>query len=255
MTERLCSPPTLVLLLALVAAPVSHAQNEAPVPDPVIADAEGLESVPEELSAEGDVDPEEERQRQIDQNYRETIGIYRGVLENEGAELANLDLRIAANEKMLAEYRTQRREAEDERRQLNVGFDRQVLELREAAQRGEIAAELLDRLLDEKRQARQLRDEELHSDIVFYSQEIDRLGGIARELKSRHQILSLTHRYSSSAAPQEERPSTPPSVIDQLQTKYRRVSGFESRSVMHDAPRIEPWATQLRGGPANEPRR
>lgn len=244
----------LVLLPAGLLGTTAVAQDD-PIPDP--SDLErrferAPETAEETPAEEPALDTEEARQKKIDENYQATLGIYRGVLENDGIELTNLERRINANEKMLADYRAKRQQAEEERRQLNVGFDRQVLELREASQRGEIEGDLLDRLLEEKRRNRQLRDEELHSDIVFYTQEIERLSSIARELKSRHQVLELTSRYGTEVAPNAQDPPAPPSVIDQIQAKYRRVSGFRPEPLMRHATRVEPWASQLRGGPARD---
>lgn len=240
-----------VLVVGLLGQATARAQDEQqPIPDPSEIES-GFESIPEATAEEEEaLDTEEARQKRIDENYQETIGIYRGVLENDGVELQNFERRINANEKMLADYRAKREEAEVERRELNVGFDHQVLELREAAQRGEIAGDLLERLLEEKRRSRQLRDEELHSDIIFYTQEIERLGNISRELKSRHQVLKMSRRYGSEVPPADENPPAPPSVIDQIQEKYRRVSGFRSEPLMRHATRVEPWASELRGGPA-----
>ncbi|MEQ8767978.1 MAG: hypothetical protein RL885_29010 [Planctomycetota bacterium] len=240
---------------ALLALPwPARAAQEAEDPFEAFQDAPPREEAIDQEEPDPEAE-EEARQRQIDKNYNETIGIYRGVLENDHIEVQNLERRIAANEKLLSDYRERRARAEEERRQLNLGFDRQVLELREAAGRGELQGELLEGLLEQKRRDRGLRDEELRSDIAFYSQEIDRLGGLSRELRGRLQILSLTNRFGAKppSAPEDDEPE-PPSLFDQLEQKYQRVSAFRPSPLMWHALDVEPWASRLRGqAPRQEP--
>lgn len=212
------------------------AQAGVPEADPLAQ--KPAEKTPEELEAE-----RKKNDRVIDNNYNEAIKTYEKVLANEGESVENLDHRIQTNEKLIANYKKKLAEANEMKRREQVQLFNRTFYLKQQRDKGAIPEDTFDKLMKQEEKKYNEKTVQARSDIEFYEKEIGDAEKRLNDLKAERRISVTqmnTNKVVNGGKP--KKPPVKPSIrtVNTLKDRLQRLSEFEPKHTMDNAPICEP---------------
>src|SRR5262245_50096331 len=166
--------------------------------------------------------------QRVEANYREAMRTYQDVFSQEsGMDLKNVQTRISANEKLLADHTSKLNEAEARLRSLRTGFDRKVIAARQGQKEGRIPQAVFDQMVTEQKRQKASQERDLEGDIAFYRQEVAALRVRLTELQSRQRLLAFDADLSGA----KRTPKKPPPLSDEIMAKFQKLNRFELRPI------------------------
>lgn len=224
-----------VVLLALAAAP---ALGQTPEPEQAkdagpfrVVEPKGSPAPAAEVSASEDATPDPAvRERQIDANLEDTLGIYEAILEAERSETLQLDRRIEQNEKLVAEYMPQLERADEKLRQLQVNFMKKTFLLKSQLEQGDIEKDTFNRLMEREERKNERYREEFEDDRAFFRDEIARAQERLKELRLHRTVAARAALLEGAGS--EKAKTRAAIILEDMSGLLERLSGFKTRYPM-----------------------
>ncbi|MEZ0227079.1 MAG: hypothetical protein ACAI25_00520 [Planctomycetota bacterium] len=213
------------------------------------------------LAKPAEVDPaaaEAEKKKNdkiIEKNYDTAIKIYEGVLKNEGESMENLDHRIGTNEKLIAKYKKALAEANEVKRREQVNLFNRTFYLKQQRDKGAIPEDTFDKLMKTEEKKYNEKTSQARSDIDFYTKEIADAEKRMNDLKTERRISVTSIKATQAANGKKAKPPVKASqkIVNSLKDRLQRLSEFEPKHTMDNAPLCEPCVQTSPGAPAPAP--
>lgn len=250
-TDPVAPPPNTPQAPATADTPTVEGGQKDPggwkQPTPAPAQAGVPEADP--LTAKpAEVDPaqaEAERKKNdkiIENNYNSAIKTYENVLKNEGESVENLDHRIKTNENLVAKYKKQLAEANEVKRREQVNLFNRTFYLKQQRDKGAIPEDTFDKLMKTEEKKYNEKTTTARSDIDFFTKEIADAEKRLADLRAERRISTVTINSNKAAQGKAKKPPVKQStrVVNTLKDRLQRLSEFEPKHTMDNAPLCEP---------------
>jgi hypothetical protein len=182
----------------------------------------------------------EEADATIAANYDATLQIYQSILDKEGSDASNIDLRIQSNEQMIAKYKPLLAQAESEQRRMQVDFMNRAFALKQQRESGQITEDAFAKAIGPEEAKFNRHRDEVAQDVSFYRDEIGQAEARLKDLKEQRKSMLDKAAREGRLPPPKKAPGE--ALFQGLSGTLDKLSAFHVHYTMDGVGRTQDFA-------------